>query len=85
MGDEAREAIALTNIGIVYDHLGQYTEALNYHRQALEIDRKIDDVAGEVEGLTNIGIIYDELGQYTEALNYHRQALEIDRTLHRKQ
>ncbi len=31
------------NLGIIYNELGDYTEAINYHEKALEIRKKFED------------------------------------------
>ena len=81
ISDAASESNCLTNIGLVYDSLGQYQETLDYHRQSLEISRRIGDTAGESSCLGNIGTVYYSLGQYKEALDYQRQSLEISRRI----
>ena len=81
LGDTPGEANAFGNIGNVHLTLGQYSEALNYQEQALEIERKIGDTTGEGSTLIDIGDVSYSLGQYTEALNYYKRALEIKRKI----
>ncbi len=75
------EAKVLGNIGLVYQALDEPAEALECHREALEIDRKIGYELGVANQLGNIGLIYQKLGQPTEALKYHKEALEIARKI----
>jgi tetratricopeptide (TPR) repeat protein len=79
IGDRAGEGATLDNIGGIYRSLGQYQEALEYHQQALDIQREVGDRAGEGATLNSIGVVYDSLGQYQEALEYYQQALDIRR------
>ncbi len=67
IGDRAGEGITLNNIGAVYDHQGQYDQALNQYQQALVIRREIGDRAGEGTTLNNIGEVYRAQGQYQQA------------------
>jgi CHAT domain-containing protein/Tfp pilus assembly protein PilF len=61
----------------VYENLGQYKQALDYYKQALVINREINDKRKEGDTLSNIGVVYDNLGQYQQALENYQQALEI--------
>jgi tetratricopeptide (TPR) repeat protein/CHAT domain-containing protein len=70
---------ALIQKGAEYYHRSQYSEALRYFQQALEISRKTGDSAGEGQTLNNMGVVYRNLGQYSRALEYFWQSLEISR------
>ncbi len=74
---ERGRAIALNNVGSVYDDLGQYSKALEYYEKSLEIRKKTGDVKGEGVSLNNIGLTYKNLGQYSKALEYYEKSLEI--------
>ncbi|MCP4696799.1 MAG: tetratricopeptide repeat protein [Gammaproteobacteria bacterium] len=71
----------ISNLGVVYNDLGQYAKALEYYEQALVIRRKIGDRKGVGNNLTNIGVVYKNLGQYAKALEYYEQALLIKREI----
>jgi len=45
-GNQQREATALTNIGAVYDALGEKQRALDYYEQALPLRRAVGDRGG---------------------------------------
>lgn len=70
---------ALSNLGVVYKNLGEYRRAIEYHEQALAIDREISDRRAEGEALGNLGNVYSRIGEYRRALGYHEQALAICR------
>ena len=78
-GDRGNEAATLSNIGRVYDGLGDRQRALDYYQQALPIRREVGDRAGEATTLNNIGHVYDGLGDRQRALDYYQQALPIRR------
>ncbi|MBQ1026649.1 tetratricopeptide repeat protein [Micromonospora sp. C95] len=73
--DRAGEAVTLTNIGSVYDGLGDWQQALTYYQQALPTLQEVGDRANEAATLTNIGAVYHALGDWQQALTYHQQAL----------
>ncbi|MEM6252693.1 MAG: tetratricopeptide repeat protein, partial [Cyanobacteria bacterium P01_D01_bin.156] len=77
----AGEANTLGNIGIIYDLLGDYPQALDYQEQSLALKRELGDRAGEANTLGNIGIIYRLLGDYPQALDYYDQSLALKREL----
>lgn len=63
----------------MYESQGQYQQALEASRQALDIRRSIGDRPGEGQTLNNIGVVYWRFGQYQQALDYYQQALAIKR------
>jgi len=93
LGDRAGEAATLTNIGRVYDGLGDrqqalrfYNEALpifrrqqalRFYNQALPIRRDVGDRAGEAATLNNIWGVHDGLGDRQQALRFYNEALPI--------
>src|SRR6266436_4717799 len=77
VGDQRREAIALSLIGKVYDLLGEKQKALDYYTQTLALVRTVADRSSEAATLNNIGLIYDSLGDKQKALGYYNNALPI--------
>ncbi len=61
MGDRSGEATTLSNIGAVYDALGEKQKALDYYQQALHLDRAVGDRSGEATTLSNIGLVLELL------------------------
>jgi tetratricopeptide (TPR) repeat protein len=77
-----KKSIFLTVIGIVYNNLGQYQTSLDYHKQALTINREIiKNRYGEGVNLGGIGLGHANLGQYQIALDYYQKALAIFREI----
>lgn len=56
---------------------GKYTEALNYYKASLKINRKLKHQRNEASNLANIGAVYQRQGNDTKALEYNFQALRI--------
>jgi CHAT domain-containing protein len=81
IGDRNGEGNSLSNLGIIYHSLGNYTQAINYYQQSLEIVRVIGDQNGEARSLSNLGITYHSLGDYKQAINYNQQSLAIFRAI----
>ena len=73
----SHEARLQDGLGVLKRDLSEYADALNLHKQALEIANRIhaEDIA--MFALNNIGVVYRRLDQNTEALNYHIDALRI--------
>jgi tetratricopeptide (TPR) repeat protein len=70
-------AIALNNIGVAYDSLGEKQKALGYFNQALLLRRAASDRAGEGTTLSNMGNVYHSLGELQKALDHFNSALPL--------
>lgn len=77
------KANILNDLGNSNNYLGNFQEALNYHRQALAIRQKIfdKDHPDTAASLNNVGNTYVKLGYHQEALTYLQQALAIRQQL----
>ncbi|QSV64433.1 MAG: CHAT domain-containing protein [Dolichospermum sp. DL01] len=73
----AKVRVFKINLAGFYDDLGQYTKALGYYLQALEIFTQIGNTAAQGTTLNNIGLVYSNLRQYGKALDSYLQALAI--------
>ncbi|RZB32909.1 MAG: hypothetical protein AEth_00255 [Candidatus Argoarchaeum ethanivorans] len=71
----------LTTLGNEAYYLGQMDNALEYFKEALEIDEELKDKRGKATDLNNIGIVYQNWGKPEKALEYYKEALEIDEEL----
>ena len=60
---------------------GQYDEAIDYHRQSLNIDKINNNQKGVASSYNAIALLYDEQGYFTTALNYYKKSLKIRREL----
>ncbi len=83
-GDRSEEARTLSNLGKVYDALGEFQPALDYLQQALTLLQAVGNKAGEAATLGNIGKVYSNLGEFQQALDYFQQALSLSRVLGNK-
>jgi tetratricopeptide (TPR) repeat protein len=80
--DQALVSQSLNGLGAIYKSTGQSQEALKYYREALLIDKGMDNRAEEATMLTHIGAVYDDIGQPKEALKYYFEALPISKDVH---
>ncbi|GIE99508.1 ATP-binding protein [Paractinoplanes rishiriensis] len=81
VGDRQREALALNNLGWMYNESGSPERALPAYRSALALfDPDFEpDHPYLTAALQNVGDVLSVLGQHAEAVDHHRQALAIAR------
>lgn len=77
--DKVAEGRACSNLGIVYQLLGEHDAALKLHQAHLGIARSLGDKAGMGRAYGNIGNAYNALGYYEQAIKYHKQELTISK------
>jgi len=68
---------ALNNIAIVYEAIGEYTNALACYLESLRIADKIKNREGIATAYVNLGSFYDTLGMYNKAIEYLTNALHL--------
>jgi tetratricopeptide (TPR) repeat protein len=74
-------ADTLNNLGLVAESQGNYLEAIEYHEQALALQRDLGDQQGEANSLNSLGIVAMSQGNYAEAIDYYEQSLALKREL----
>jgi len=80
LGDAARLAMTLNNIGNIFSDKGEWDTALAHFQQAHETYERLGDVAGLAGTLNNIGEVSRHKGEWDAALAHYRQAREtLDR------
>ncbi len=67
-GDRKGEGESLSNLGLLYNSLGNIAQALSYYQQALAIRREVGDRSGEGATLWNIGALYFKQSRYEVSL-----------------
>jgi len=76
-----RDILWFRGFGIAYTSTGDYTLAIQFHQQSLELSRSIGDKSSEGKALGNLGLAYRNLGQYQQAIDFHQQHLAIAREI----
>ena len=56
---------AVRNLGIAYQSLGNFHEAIEYLERHLQTARVVGDKAGEGQAYGNLGIAYQSLGDFS--------------------
>lgn len=64
--DRVGEGRACSNLGIVYQLLGEHDAALKLHQAHLSIARQLQDRAGMGRAYGNIGNAYSAMGYYEQ-------------------
>ncbi len=73
------------NVGLYYwRYKTDYSQALRYYQEALQIARELDNKTDEADFLSNMGIIYKRIGNLDKAINLFNEALQIDYQLSRE-
>lgn len=76
--DTSGMASSLNNQGIVYDELGNYSQALEAYFESLRLYKAVSDDPYDIAMvLGNIGIVYKKQKAYEKVLEYYERALEI--------
>jgi tetratricopeptide (TPR) repeat protein/DNA-binding XRE family transcriptional regulator len=75
--DKYVTAETLKALGDTYHHLGDYPRAIDYHRQALGLDRQLGDHYAEAETLMRLGDAYEAAAEPDAAQDAWRQAVAI--------
>jgi len=79
--DLKRKGWFLNDLGLVNQKMGKLHEALDCHKKAEAVFRKVDDEAGQAGQYGNIGNVLFKQGDVEGALENHRKALEISERL----
>ncbi|MBO2543793.1 sensor histidine kinase [Salegentibacter sp. BDJ18] len=72
---------ANNNLGIIYNGLGDYSQALKYHRAALKNAEFLEDPVKSARSLNNLGVVYQKLGDHNNSILNYTKALQIDSIL----
>ena len=72
-------AMSLMNLGIVYDSLGEYGKALEYHEKSLGIKIKLvgQDHMDVAESRFNIGVVYWKEEKWDKVVECFEEAYRI--------
>lgn len=74
--DSSQIAASMFDIGYTYDRMGEYYQAITWHKKALNYYSFSDSKPTKAWGTGLIGIAFDELNQYDSALYYNKLAID---------
>ena len=66
-------------LGNVYQSMGDYAKAIEYHTQDLAIAKEVGNRAGEGGAYGNLGSAYEKQGDISKSIKYHAQCLAISK------
>lgn len=69
---------ANNNLGIIYNGLGEYSEAITYHLKALKNSENLNDPINSGRSLNNLGVVFQKLENHSKAIDSYKRALSID-------
>ena len=75
--DDNWESILKNNIGLMYSQLCEWTEAINFYHESLQISVERKDAYGSAQTLGNLATIYSIRGEWENALSNYEKCLEI--------
>ncbi|MFB9051645.1 sensor histidine kinase [Formosa undariae] len=72
-----KKAFLFNNLGIVFDELEQYEDALDYHNKSLELKRRLNGDNSQTisNSMNNLALTYKNSGAYDVALRYYEDIL----------
>ncbi len=76
-GDEKAESISLHLMGVCYELISNYPEAMKFLSQAIKLSTMLGDKKKMADGLNTVGIINDNIGNHANALKTYFKALKI--------
>ncbi len=75
----------LNKIAYIYWETENYSEALNYFFQSLELNKKLGNKNAIKSIYNSIGMIYTDLGQHEKALEAFNENLKIEKSVNNKE
>jgi tetratricopeptide (TPR) repeat protein len=76
LGNQARQATCLMNIGAIYFQTAKFDDALTYQQRAVDVLQKLKLPSDLAMNLGNLGLTYATIGQFDQAINIYLQGLE---------
>ncbi|HJZ13385.1 MAG TPA: tetratricopeptide repeat protein, partial [Acidobacteriota bacterium] len=77
LGDQRGEADVLNAMGVAYERLGRYDDAIRYYNDSIAVKEKIGNKKGVATSLNNIAKIQVFQGEYDKAQEVMKRALQI--------
>ena len=70
-------ASSYNNRGFAYFNMGDFPNALKYHKKALDEWKEIPDSEGIGNSLNNLGVVYRQLSKYEKAQKFFIEVLQV--------
>ena len=73
-----KEMASLLNLqGASFWYQGNYSKAIHYYTQSLDLKQEVGDKKGIAGALLNLGNIYSDQGNYAQAIDNYTEALKV--------
>ena len=79
LGDPESISKSLNNLGIAYDNLGEYENAIASYRESLRLKQLIGYRHGMAQTLHNLALVYEHAGKLDLALSWYTKSLALKR------
>lgn len=73
------DLVCLSGLGSLHDVLGEYSDAIALHQQALTLAKAMETVAAQGSALGALGNAYLSMGEHERAIAHYQQSLKIAR------
>ena len=77
IGDRAAQGRACGNLGNVHYLLGNFSRAIHYHTERLQIAKEFGDKAAERRAHSNLGNAHIFLGEFDLAADHYKHTLHL--------
>jgi len=74
---QVRGYALFVSVGLEYQSLGNFSKAIECHKERLTMAKEVGDRAAESKAYGNLGNGYHSHGGYAKAIEYHAQHLAI--------
>ncbi|KAM9327079.1 G-protein-signaling modulator 1 isoform 2-T2 [Gastrophryne carolinensis] len=81
LGDRAAQGRAYGNLGNTHYLLGNFNEAITFHKERLSIAKEFGDKAAERRAYSNLGNAHIFLGRFDVSADYYKKTLQLSRQL----
>ena len=81
LGSDGMQGLALSDMGRVYEELGEYQKALEHYTEAVGLHGKAANLWDEGSDCAGIGRVYSRLDQHQKSMQAYEKALEIHRKI----
>lgn len=81
LGDRAAQGRAYGNLGNTHYLLGNYNDAISFHKERFSIAKEFGDKAAERRAYSNLGNAHIFLGKFDVAAEYYKKTLHMSRQL----
>ncbi len=83
-GAKQQMATALSQMGMVYEDMGEYDRAIEKQAASLQIEREIKDEEGEAINLHQLSLLYEIKENYETAMQHSQEAETLNRKSNRE-